>query len=106
MKAAKDLGTITKLDRGMLTIYCHQWEIFVTASEEIKVTGIIVIGRHGDVMRNPAVDVADKAAGRMKMAAVELGFTPAARSKVYGDKKPEKTNFEKFKSRGGIKAAK
>jgi len=106
MRAAKQLGTITKLDRGILTVYCQEWSVFVRASKVCDEEGLIIVKDNGDLVRHPAFDVADKAAGRLRLAAQELGFTPSARSKVHGDQKPKQTDFEKFQSQGGIKAAK
>ena len=105
IKATKELGTITKLDRGELTLYCRAWEDYVEAVTIYTIEGLIIEGRQGP-KRHPAWDIAEKASIIMHKTAQELGFTPAARSKVHGKPKPKETNFEKFLGEGGIKAAK
>jgi len=106
MKATKELGTITKLDRGELTIYCKAWENFCAAVDIYTADGLVVVAPNGTMKRHPAVDIANSAAKLMDSTAKELGFTPAARSKVPGKPKEEKDTFQDFLNSGGIKAVK
>ena len=106
MKAAKDLGTITKLDRGELTNYCKWWEVFVDCAGIIDREGTVIPAKDGTCKPHPAIGVMDKASTQMHKAAIECGFTPASRSKLHGKPKPEENEFESFLSQGGIRAVK
>ena len=105
-KAAKELGTLTKLDRSVHAVHCQAVDDFAKAAILIQDHGHVILGCMGTMVKNPAVDVANQAASIIRQTAIELGFTPAARSRIPSNKKPQKTDFEKFKSKGGMKAIK
>ena len=105
-KAAKELGTLTKLDRAVHALHCQACDDYAQAALLIQEHGYIILGCHGTMVKNPAVDVANQAASIIRQTAIELGFTPAARSRIPNGAKPKQTDFEKFMNQGGIKAAK
>lgn len=68
-------------DRAVLTAYCDAWGVYVAASKEVTKRGLIVMDKRVPKL-NPAQRIAQNALAEMTRYAVELGFTPSARSRV------------------------
>lgn len=76
-----DLGMLTHLDRAVLASYCQyyaSWCKYTEASERAP----LVKGSKGQPALSPYVKLANQAYQNMLKAAVELGITPSARSRV------------------------
>jgi len=75
---------LTKTDESVLEAFCVTYSTWLK-NERICQTSEIyeTEGKHGKMMRkHPARDIADKAAARLKALGVELGLTPAGRTRI------------------------
>lgn len=79
LKAAK---VITEGDRGSLLALCQQWSRYLTATERLALTGMVVRSPSGYPMPNPYVGIANKTLGNCIKLWAELGLTPSSRSRV------------------------
>lgn len=73
MKIAK------RVDSATLAAYCESVSRFRRATEIVEKSGPLLVGKTGDVRKNPAVAQARDASGDMLRWAREFGFTPSAR---------------------------
>jgi P27 family predicted phage terminase small subunit len=76
-----DLGMLTHLDRAVLASYCQyyaSWCKFTELSDRQP----LMKGSKGQPVVSPYVKLANQAYQNMLKAAVELGITPSARSRV------------------------
>ncbi len=107
------IGVLTSVDRAALAAYCQWWARWVEAEKVIEEKGAtfediriidtavgeqpIVVG----VKTRPEVRIAKDASAMMKSYAVELGLTPAARTRVKADKPdPAKAKILQFMKGG------
>jgi P27 family predicted phage terminase small subunit len=68
---------------GVLEIWACAADIHRQAQVMIKAEGLLTLAPDTGVpMVNPCLSIANKQALLMKKAAIEMGFTPASRSKV------------------------
>jgi P27 family predicted phage terminase small subunit len=90
-RVAPDLyraGLMTNLDRAALAGYCAAWGRMVRAERALRklgdegADGLLIKTAKGNVIQNPLVGIANKAAADMVRFAAELGMTPSARSRV------------------------
>jgi P27 family predicted phage terminase small subunit len=103
-----EMRVLTKADRAPLAGYCQQFARWAQAEAEIDADGQvirvpIVSKKTGEVVgheikANPAVAIADTASRSMRNFAIDLGLTPASRTKLHmipeGENNPdEKTYF-------------
>jgi P27 family predicted phage terminase small subunit len=109
----ESMGVLTKIDGKALAAYCHTFARWFEAEKEIDSHGLIVeepvTDKDGDVVgyklkRNPAVSISDNALKIMKSFLVEFGMTPAARSRIRIEKKPEMDPVEAYLQRGKSKS--
>lgn len=70
------------LDRAALSAYCETWSRLVTASMEIKLNGMFTEGSQGQLVKNPAVMIAEQAGKELRAWCAEFGFTPSAESRM------------------------
>lgn len=83
-------GLLAKCDRPALAAYCRLWARWVdaeTALNECREAdpvyfGLVITTANGNMMQNPLVGAANKAAADMVRYAVEFGMTPSARSRI------------------------
>jgi len=78
----KTLGLLTVVDVAALAGYCQAFSRWKSAEKLIKREGLMVEGRFGQPVKNPAIDVADKALRQVRDFAREFGFTPSARTGI------------------------
>lgn len=76
------LGLLGRIDLGALAAYCEAWATWKAARLVVEVEGVVVEGRDGNPVRNPAVMVANAASAELRAWAVQLGLTPAARQRM------------------------
>ena len=89
-KTLFEIGVLTEIDKAVLAAYCTAyalWERSWRAINEMSATGklgagLMISTTNGNMIQNPLVGTANKAAGDMVRFASELGMTPAARSKI------------------------
>ena len=74
---------LKRLDMGVLEIWACAADIYRQAQVMIQAEGLLTLApKTGVPMVNPYLSIANKQALLMTKAAVEMGFTPASRSKV------------------------
>lgn len=73
---------VTDVDRNALVAACHQWALYMEATEKLATTGMLVKAPSGYPLQNPYLGIASKALHHCQRLWVELGCTPSARSRV------------------------
>ena len=81
-KALQRAGVLTAFDRAALAAYCQAWGRWVEAEEKLRETPALVRTPSGYVQQSPWLSIAHKQLELMGRYMVELGLTPAARSRV------------------------
>lgn len=72
-------GVITAVDVEALRAYAESVATYRKASAILAESGLIIEGRNGEPVRNPATIIAKQASEQMRAWARELGLTPAGR---------------------------
>jgi P27 family predicted phage terminase small subunit len=76
-------GLLKKLDTNALERFCVAKERWENAYERVCEAGsIISVGQRGQFAHNPFLSVMNQQSQRMREASDELGFSPAARTRV------------------------
>jgi P27 family predicted phage terminase small subunit len=86
-KALQQAGVLTTFDRAALAAYCQAWGRWVEAEERLRETPPLVKTPSGYVQQSPWLTIAHKQLELMGRYMVELGMTPAARSRVMANGK-------------------
>ena len=73
---------LTTFDRAALAAYCQAWGRWVEAEERLRETPPLIKTPSGYVQQSPWLPIANKQLELMGRYMVELGMTPAARSRV------------------------
>ena len=81
-KALQRAGVLTTFDRAALAAYCQAWGRWVEAEERLRETPPLVKTPSGYIQQSPWLLIANKQLELMGRYMVELGLTPAARSRV------------------------
>ena len=68
-------------DRDALQVYCEMYGTWVVAQEAVA-KGILMKGRGGNPVTNPAWRIARDAPQLVMVLGEAFGFTPAARSRI------------------------
>jgi P27 family predicted phage terminase small subunit len=84
-KALQQAGVLTGFDRAALAAYCQAWGRWVEAEERLRETPHLIKTPSGYVQQSPWLTIANKQLELMGRYMVELGLTPAARSRVMVD---------------------
>ena len=84
-KALQRAGVLTTFDRAALAAYCQAWGRWVEAEERLRETPPLVKTPSGYVQQSPWLTIVHKQLEIMGRYMVELGLTPAARSRVMAD---------------------
>jgi P27 family predicted phage terminase small subunit len=102
------LGVLSTNEGAALAAYCYEYARWWEADKEIVKRGLLieepVVNNKGQVVghrikKNPAIAIANEALKIMKSYMVELGLTPAARSRIRVEKPPEDDPFEHYLNR-------
>jgi P27 family predicted phage terminase small subunit len=75
------LGLLTAADLHPFAVYCIAFERWVKAEEQVA-DDFTIVTEKGNVIQNPVLGVARRAALDMLRAAAEFGLTPASRSRI------------------------
>lgn len=89
-----DLAKRRVLTEAMLSVvetFVFAMLNFRQAQEAIEKHGVLVIGRDGLAKQNPAISLLGKSQGVVQRLSLELGLTPAARSR--SDQSNKETDF-------------
>ena len=76
------------LDRAALAAYCQAYGRWVEAEERLRETPMLFKTPSGYVQQSPWLGIVNKQLELMGRFMVELGMTPAARSRVLADAAP------------------
>lgn len=79
-----NLGLLSVIDRAALAAYAQSYERWVRAEKEWADKGyqMVIVTTMGNIIQNPLIGIANRAAADMVKYATEFGMTPAARSRV------------------------
>lgn len=92
-------GVVAELDQAALSLYCCSYSRWQRAMEQLSETGgEVILNERGEPQQNPWLDVVNQAARYLSHAALPLGLSPAARSKVKlpGSNAPASTALDEF----------
>ena len=92
------LGVFKEGDDAALASYAEAYARWVEAVKIINKDGMIIYGKNGMPMRNPALYVINNSLDQIHKFLVEFGLTPASRSKIKVDTKPKENEWEQFSS--------
>jgi P27 family predicted phage terminase small subunit len=84
-------GVLTRLDMAVLAGYCQNFSRLQEAERGLAEDGLIVRSPNGYPIQNPYLSIVHEAQRQMRAFAVELGITPASRSRVTVTPKPRLT---------------
>lgn len=84
-RALHGMGVVGTFDRAALAAYCQAYGRWVEAEERLRETPMLVRTPSGYVQQSPWLGIVNKQLELMGRYMVELGMTPAARSRVMGD---------------------
>lgn len=82
------LGLLTNIDGAVLAAYCSAHGRWARAERALRklgdegADGLLIKTAKGNIIQNPLVGIANKAAADMSKYAVELGMTPSARARI------------------------
>lgn len=82
------MGVLTLIDRAALAAYCQAWGRWVEAEERLRDTPALIRTPSGHVQQSPWLGVAHRQLELMGRYMVELGMTPASRSRVTVQPRP------------------
>ena len=83
-RALYEAGVLTSFDRAALAAYCQAWGRWVEAEERLRETPVLIKTPSGYIQQSPWLLIANKQLELMGRYMVELGLTPAARSRMVG----------------------
>lgn len=89
-----EMGLLTALDLPALEFYCQCYARSREAEDELQKTGITIETKHGNVIQNPLVGIANKSKELAAKFLVEFGMTPSSRSKVKVSEKPKASEWD------------
>ena len=81
-RALGDMGVLTPIDRGALAAYCQAWGRWVEAEERLQESQLLYKTPSGYVQQSPWLGIIHKQLELMGRYMIELGMTPASRSRV------------------------
>ena len=90
VREAGKIGLLDNLDMVVLAIYADNYARYVTASIEMRRSGLTVEGKFADVP-SPYVAIADKAATQIQKCSTKLGLATTDRMKLIVPEKEEKS---------------
>ena len=90
VREAGKIGLLDNLDMVVLAIYADNYARYVTASIEMRRSGLTVEGKFADVP-SPYVASADKAATQIQKCSTKLGLATTDRLKLIVPEKEEKS---------------
>lgn len=80
--ALHGMGVLTTIDRAALAAYCQAYGRWVEAEERMRETPLLVRTPAGYVQQSPLLGIINKQLELMGRYLLELGMTPASRSRV------------------------
>ena len=98
------MGISNKMDQAALAAYCVLYSRWVNAEEALRrtpldpvlLTNLVITTTNGNVVQNPLVGAANKAAADLVKYAAEFGMTPSARARLSPGKAGSSDPAEEF----------
>ncbi len=96
------LGLLTSIDRAALAAYCAAYGRWVRAERLLRslgdegADGLLTKTAKGNVIQNPLVGIANKAANDMMRFATEFGMTPSSRARLSAPRPQGNDPAEKY----------
>jgi P27 family predicted phage terminase small subunit len=84
-----ELGLLSNIDRMALAAYCDSYAEWKQACELLERKSPILKTEAGNIIQNPLVGIKHKAAEQMHKFLTEFGMTPASRSRIQVNRKPD-----------------
>lgn len=81
-------GILTELDCHALALYCEAFARWVSATQKLRVDGLVITSESGYACQSPYLPIANKAFDQMLKLMAEFGMTPSSRSRVEVPEKP------------------
>lgn len=88
-------GLLTAVDVAIFALYCSAYSNWVRACAALRTQEYVVPGMRGALVRNPWVAIRDDSFAQTRLAAAELGMTPASRSRVQTHPQSEQSRKSK-----------
>lgn len=88
-KKMEAIGILTEVDMAAFAGYCQAYARWKEAEEYLSAHGATVVTPNGYVQQVPQVSIAQTYLKLMGKYASEFGLTPASRSRLIADAKPE-----------------
>lgn len=79
------LGLLTTIDRSTLAAYCESVATFKAATAIVADKGVLVQGRKGEAVKNPALQVQRDAARNIAQFSSMFGLSPSDRVRLTGN---------------------
>lgn len=73
---------VTTLDAGVFTRWCMLFDNYMVLSKSLNDMGVLVYDEDGNAKLNPIQNTLIKLSAELRGIELQLGFTPAARTKV------------------------
>ena len=94
-------GVITGADSDILRVFCETVARYRQAATLLDQSGPLIVAkgtgaRRGELVKNPLAQIVRDNADLLRAFARELGLTPAARSTLTGNPRPERDAFAAF----------
>jgi P27 family predicted phage terminase small subunit len=102
-KELLSLGLLTSIDRAMLASYCDAWSRWSQATAELqqlrraKGKSVLVVATPaGNPIQNPLIGIINTAADQCRKFGVELGLSPASRSRLAVEPKKHEIKLDEW----------
>lgn len=94
---AAEVGLATKLDEGVLTLFCATWSNWCELDRVLKRDGIVL----ANGSPHPLLKAAGDLAGHLRLLAAEIGATPSSRSRIRTPPPQPPSALDRFRQRHG-----
>lgn len=86
VRELEQMGIASPADRDSIVAYCEAVDKHRKASALLARSPVLVKGMHGNLVRNPAMQIQRDAAHLIRQFAQEFGLTPSARARIDNDR--------------------
>lgn len=94
IKDACPVGMLKETDRATMTAFCEHAVAHARACQALKGQPLVVKQASGRIAANPLLSIKQAESYAVRLYATELGFTPAARTRVHVDASADANEFD------------
>ena len=94
----RHMRVVTAADRDALAVYCQAVAHYAEAAAAVSEQGMLITGKDGYTVRNPAMQFVRDQAVLVKAMAGQFGLTPSARVGLTAGEAPDATGAERLLS--------